>query len=313
MRTICHAVLATTCLLAGWLGAAAGAEPIRLENPRTERWQIGMNVTATGACTGIVATLPVPLDWPEQQVKIVGQELSRQIRSVSYRTLPPGGARQMVIAIPRLAAGETASALVTFEVVKHDILGLEDAAEWSVPSRILTDLRPYLGVSPSIETNHPEITRLAGEIGQDATTGWGKVKAIHDWVRANIRYEFDVELKGALTALRARHGDCEELTSLFIALCRANGIPARSVWVPGHCYPEFYLQAADGRGGWFPCQAAGEEAFGEMREARPILQKGDNFRVPGESAAKRYVTETFRAQNALGDPHVEWVRKQLSD
>jgi len=313
MRAMHAADLAAILLIATALGETVGAEPIRLENPRTERWQIGMSVTATGACSGIVATLPVPLDWPEQQVKIVGQEVDRQVRSVSYRTLRPGGARQMVIAIPRLATGETASALVTFEITKHDILGPENTAEWSVPTRIHADLRPYLGVSPSIETAHPEITRLAGEIGRDATSGWDKVKAIHDWVRANIRYEFDVDLKGALTALRAGHGDCEELTSLFIALCRVNGIPARSVWVPGHCYPEFYLQTQDGRGGWFPCQAAGEESFGEMREERPILQKGDNFPVPGESAPKRYVAETFRAQNALGNPHVEWVRRQLTD
>jgi len=43
-----------------------------------------------------------------------------------------------------------------------------------------------------------------------------------------------------------------------------------------------------------------------MHEYRPILQKGDNFRVPGESAAKRYVAETFRAQNAAANPRVTW-------
>ena len=52
------------------------------------------------------------------------------------------------------------------------------------------------------------------------------------------------------------------------------------VWVPGHCYPEFYLEDAEGRGHWIPCQAAGTRAFGSMPEHRPILQKGDNFRVP---------------------------------
>ena len=61
------------------------------------------------------------------------------------------------------------------------------------------------------------------------------------------------------------------------------------------------------------CQAAGAEEFGSMHEARPILQKGDNFRVPGEAAAKRYVAETFRAQNAVANPRVEWIRKPLDD
>jgi hypothetical protein len=312
-RTLFAAVLAATCLLTNLPNTAHGAAPLRLENPRSQRWQIGMRITATGACSGIVATLPVPLDWPEQQVKIVDQELSCQVRPLSYRTLPPGGARQMIVAIPRLAAGETATAVVTFEVTKHDILGAESTAAWSIPARVDATLRPYLGTSPSIETNHPEITRLAAEIGQEAATDWENVKAIYDWVRANIRYEFDVELRGALTSLRAGHGDCEELTSLFIALCRVNGIPARSVWVPGHCYPEFYLQAADGQGCWFPCQAAGAEAFGTMQEARPILQKGDNFRVPGEAVPKRYVAQTCRAKNAVGDPRVEWICRPLTE
>jgi hypothetical protein len=313
MRTFTKLAFAAMWLLTSPLGGADDAESTRLQNPRTERWQIGMIVEATGACSGIVATLPVPLDWPEQQVKILDQELSSQVRSVNYRTLPPGGAKQMLIAIPQLAAGETATALVTFEVTKGDISGPDETACWSLPGRVTAELRPYLGVSPLIETTHPEVKRLAGEIVKDATTDWGKVKAIYDWVRANVRYKFDEELKGALTALRAGHGDCEELTSLFIALCRANGIPARSVWIPGHCYPEFYLQTSDGPGRWFPCQAAGAEEFGSMHEARPILQKGDNFSVPREAGAKRYVAETFRAQNAVANPRVEWVRKPLSE
>ena len=312
MRKTAGVAFATISLFGAGLCGAEPVAPIRLDNPRTERWQIGMTVEATGACSGILATLPVPMDWPEQQVKILDQQLSGPVSPLRYRTLSDG-VKQMLIAIPRLAAGETGSALVTFEVTKSAVLGPEDTNAWSIPTRSSAELRPYLGASPSIETTHAEIKRLAGDIVKDAATDWDKVKAIYDWVRANVRYEFDVELKGALTALRAGHGDCEELTSLFIALCRANGIPARSVWIPGHCYPEFYLQTADGQGRWFPCQAAGAEEFGSMHESRPILQKGDNFRVPGEAAAKRYVAETFRAQNAAANPRVEWVRKQLGN
>jgi len=301
------------CLPAGALGGAEPAATIRLENPRTQRWQIGMIVEAPGACNGITATLPVPQDWPEQQVTILSQDVSSQVRSVKFRTLDPGGVQQMEILIPQLAAGDTATALVTFEVVKSDIVAPEETDSWKRPARKTAELSPYLGVSPSIETTHVEIKRLAAEIGPEVATDWAKVKAIYDWVRANVRYEFDEELQGALTALRAGHGDCEELTSLFIALCRANGIPARSVWIPGHCYPEFYLQTPAGQGRWFPCQAAGAEEFGGMHEARPILQKGDSFRVPGQASPKRYVAETFRAQNALANPRVQWVRKPLDE
>src|SRR5262249_39656437 len=106
-------------------------------------------------------------------------------------------------------------------------------------------------------------------------------------------------------------GDCEDISSLFIAMCRASEIPARTVWVPGHCFPEFYLEDKQGNGYWIPCQAAGDRAFGGIGELRPILQKGDNFRVPEERERQRYVAEHFRAADAKGAPSVRFVREML--
>jgi transglutaminase-like putative cysteine protease len=252
------------------------------------------------------------MEWPEQRVEVVQEDVSREVGAVRYRTISDG-VKQMVITIPRLAAGDNARCLVTLEITKSDIVGPEETGRLRAPARPARDIRQYLGTSPSIETTHREIQQLAEQIVAEKSSDWEKAEAIYDWVRTNIRYEFDVELKGALTALRAGHGDCEELTSLFIALCRANDIPARSVWIPGHCYPEFYLEDADGRGCWYPCQAAGTREFGSLREVRPILQKGDSFRVPGERAEKRYVAETFRAQNALANPRIQFIRQKLDE
>lgn len=288
------------------------AQEIRLVNPVTQRWQVGMIVEAPGACTGIVATVPVPRPWPEQQVKIVEEDISRQARLLPYRTLS-GGVTQMRISIPRLAAGETAKALITLEIKKSSIVGPAKTDGLTIPKQPSSELRRYLGSSPSIETSDRRIKRLAEEVVQAKADAWGKAEAIYDWVQANIEYKFDAELKGALTALEAGHGDCEELTSLFVALCRANGIPARSVWVPGHCYAEFYLEDESGQGHWYPCQAAGTPSFGEMHETRPILQKGDKFKVQDERKAKRYVAETFTAKNALANPRVQFVRRQIKE
>ena len=120
---------------------------------------------------------------------------------------------------------------------------------------------------------------MAKEIGADKEKAWDRVEAIYDWVREKVKYK-NGPLKGALAALKDGTGDCEELSSLFIAICRAADIPARTVWVPGHCYPEFYLVDDKGAGHWFPCQSAGSREFGGITEIRPILQKGDNFRPP---------------------------------
>ena len=115
---------------------------------------------------------------------------------------------------------------------------------------------------------------------------------IYDWVRDTIEYR-NGDLRQIKEALKDKQGDCEEMTGIFVALCRASDIPARCVWIPEHCYPEFYLEDEDGVGYWFPCQAAGERQFGQMHDYRPILQKGDRFKVPEEIAMQRYVSHFF--------------------
>ena len=302
-------ILAVSVLVAATGSPRTFAQGIRADSPVTQRWQIGMIVEATGACTGIIAKVPVPMDWPEQQVKETTRDVSSQVTAVKYSTLADG-VRQMEIRIPQLNAGDTAQALVTFEVTKSPIRPPSDTTGLRAPAKPARNFQLYLGASPQIETTHPEIKRAAKEAAAGKTTDWQKAEAIFDWVRAKVKYQFDKDLKGALVALRAGVGDCEELTSLFIALCRCHGIPARSVWVPGHCYPEFYLEDASGQGRWYPCQAAGARLFGEMDEARPVLQKGDKFLVPGEKP-KRYVAEIFRAKNAAAAPRVQWVCKPL--
>jgi phage/plasmid primase-like uncharacterized protein len=86
------------------------------------------------------------------------------------------------------------------------------------------------------------------------------------------------------------------------------------VWVPDHCYPEFYLQDSQGKGTWFPCQIAGDgHIFGSMDEERPILQKGDNFKVPEEKGPQRYVKQSFKATNAEGNPEVRFVLEKVKE
>jgi transglutaminase-like putative cysteine protease len=216
--------------------------------------------------------------------------------------------------IPRLGGDETAHALVTFEVAKSDIPAPADPSSLRRPKRPPRQVRNHLEPSPLIESRDPQIKSLAKEITDGRERAWDQVEAIYDWVRANIRYEFDAELKGALAALRQGKGDCEELTSLFVALCRAQGVPARSVWVPGHCYPEFFLEDEQGRGYWLPCQAAGaSRQFGAMSESRPILQKGDKFQIPGLRKPQRYAQPTLTAQHASAPPQVEWVQQAVKD
>ena len=173
------------------------------------------------------------------------------------------------------------------------------------------DVRRYLTPSPLIESSNPKIRQLAKEIGVDKENAWDHVEAIYDWVRNKIKYEKG-PIKGAMAGLKDGTGDCEELSSLFIAICRAAGIPARTVWVPGHCYSEFYLVDDKGKGHWFPCQSAGSREFGGITELRPILQKGDNFRSLGDKKKReRYMAESISVtpMPGTGKPQVSIVKQ----
>jgi hypothetical protein len=285
---------------------------IKFGSQVTQRYKVGIIVTAPGApCAGVFGTVPVPTDWPEQRVKIVGQEISPSVKEIEYRSLD-NGVKQMLISIPSLNAGETAQALVTFEVTKSAILAPEDPTQFVLPEKPSRKLAPFLAVSPYIESTNAKIKTLAKDLAKDKESAWEKVETIYDYVRENVQYQ-DGPLKGALAALKDGTGDCEELTSLFIALCRANRIPARTVWVPGHCYPEFYLEDKQGNGHWIPCQAAGTRDFGGMSDTRSILQKGDNFRVPEEKKPQRYVAEflSVKSIKGAGNPQVRFVREVL--
>ncbi len=285
---------------------------VRLGEEHVSRYKIGVVIQAVGGpCRGIIATIPVPADWPEQTVRIFDEDVSANVGQVSYQMLE-GGVKQMVVSIALLQGGDEAHAMVTVEVNRRTLIAPEDTSQFVLPKQMDRQTRRFLAPSPYIESRHGRIRKLAKEITKDQESAWEKVESIYDWVRENVDYQ-NGKLKGALAALRDGTGDCEELTSLFIALCRANGIPARTVWVPGHCYPEFYLADETKQGHWIPCQAAGSHSFGGIVEQRPVLQKGDNFRVPGSRTVQRYVAEKLKVAAATGKPAVRFVRENMAE
>ena len=170
----------------------------------------------------------------------------------------------------------------------------------------------YLAPSPYIESRNPKIVKLAKQVTA-GKKNWDEVEAICDTVRAKIKFKAG-DLKGALKGLNDGTGDCEEYSTLFIAMCRAVDIPARTVWVPGHCYSEFYLVDGKGKGYWFPCQSAGAKAFGGIPETRPILQKGDDFHDPDRPRERlRYVNEFLKGSMPRGRGRSRAARQAASE
>ena len=119
------------------------------------------------------------------------------------------------------------------------------------------DLAPgaWLQAGPLYEYDQEAFTRLAPEFprGDAAQTA----RAIFDWVRQNVQdIGYDGTDRGALHALTEKKGDCTEFATLFAALCRRTGIPARAMGgymisqntaldpAAFHNWAEFYLNGA---------------------------------------------------------------------
>jgi transglutaminase-like putative cysteine protease len=104
-----------------------------------------------------------------------------------------------------------------------------------------------------IESDNAEIIEKAQEITRGVDDPYVKVRLIYGFVVNYLRYEIQEDERGALWALENHVGDCSEYSYLFVALCRAAGIPARiqagfafqfvgQFLKDGHMWAEYYLE-----------------------------------------------------------------------
>jgi transglutaminase-like putative cysteine protease len=153
--------------------------------------------------------------------------------------------------------------------------------------------KKYLGreVSESdkrimIDPADPEIKALAEQIKSETGSDdvWTVANALYAWVKTNIAYHTDTQSKHVQSAIDVLHnsrGDCDELSFLYISLCRAAGIPARFVegyWVNNkpegnyvaHAWAEFYY------GQWAPVELTELWNSGNNAAADQFMIKRDN-------------------------------------
>lgn len=297
---------------AALVAPVAGSESgVQFDSPQTHRWRIGLVLSTPVACTNVYATFPVPIDWPEQKVTVESQTVDPQVSGWKIRDTAPG-VKEVILQMARVPSGARVEMTLVLSIERSRILPPSTTDDLVIPKRVPRELRSYIGTSPYIDASNGRIRAASKELtAMEAGNDWDRVEQIYDYVRENVEY-VEGDVKNASQALRDGAGDCEEMTSLFIALCRNAKVPARMVWIPDHCYPEFYLEDGDGNGHWFPCQAAGTRQFGRMDEYRPVLQKGDRFKVPEKRAPVRYVAEFFKCdRNGKKNPRPTFVREML--
>ncbi len=153
---------------------------------------------------------------------------------------------------------------IEYDVVRHERIGLNHASHVMGGFLINTnELRRDLEPDALVPT-----TGLPADLAEKVTAGktdpLSKARAIYDYVFATMRYDKTDTGWGrgdVLYACDAKKGNCTDFHSLFIAMARSQGIPARfeigfplppdkhSAEIAGyHCWSDFYI---DGKG-WIP-------------------------------------------------------------
>lgn len=129
------------------------------------------------------------------------------------------------------------------------------------------DYRRYLAPT-SLGPVTGAVKDLAGSITRGKTTVLAKAQAIYDWTCATM-YRDPATVgcgKGDVCSLlRKPGGKCTDISSVFVALCRAAGVPAREVFgirlgrkpieditTGQHCWAEFFVPGY----GWVPADPA---------------------------------------------------------
>jgi transglutaminase-like putative cysteine protease len=114
-------------------------------------------------------------------------------------------------------------------------------------TEISGDAAEYLGEG-DITDQSPEIQRLAQQLAAGKTDAYEVVYTLADWTTRNVNYSLaslgQPAIQRSSEVLRTRYGKCDEMTSLFISLNRALGIPAR--FAAGYAYTD----SSQFRTGW---------------------------------------------------------------
>jgi transglutaminase-like putative cysteine protease len=95
------------------------------------------------------------------------------------------------------------------------------------------NIKQYTEVSETIDSNDEEIIKLASKLVEGEDDLYVVIYKIAEWTKNNIEYDLstltaEVSQK-ASWVLTNKQGVCDELTSLFIAMLRSVGIPAKFI------------------------------------------------------------------------------------
>jgi hypothetical protein len=256
--------------------------------PRPYTLKIGIEMEGVGNADSLLATTPVPVGHPEQKIEEFNLE-TKGCEAV-VRELAPGMG-QLFLSAESIAKGDVVSAIAQYKLSLLKQYHKYERDQFPALQKPAAEVRKaYLQDSPGIQTGSRQVRALAAQLTEGLTHPWDIAQRFANWIPQNIRPQIG-SYTSVTTALDKRLGDCEEMAGVFVALCRAVGIPARLVWVPNHNWAEFFLVDGDGKERWIPAHTACYSWFGWTGAHELVIQKGDRVHVPEQHKRVRLLED----------------------
>ncbi|NJC87112.1 MAG: transglutaminase domain-containing protein [Desulfuromonas sp.] len=247
-------LLATLCCLAttatAWSAASRGGT-------------VTMTVDLSAQKTGESARLWLPYPVSDRDQTVGDIRVSGDFASSGVYTDSVHGTPILYAEWPKDAASRKLT--LAFSVTRQEIRLAklpEREPKWN-PADYAEYLKPT-----SLGPIDGEVKKLADRITKGKQTVLSKARAIYDWTVENMYRDPATRgcgLGDVCALLLKPGGKCTDISSTYIALCRAAGVPAREIFglrlgkkaeeditTWQHCWVEFFLPGA----GWVPVDPA---------------------------------------------------------
>ena len=307
---------------------AAAADPLTARDlgPRTVRYTYEAKVTPPAGSRVLEVWLPLPR---EDDQRVLDVQLGGA-RATTVR-LSPSGDRAAYVRIENPAGVVVLSETAT--VARNEVRAPVSASRTGIDGIDPAVFAFELGSTPVLQITD-EIRRVAREQAGRKGTVVTKARALYDWVFDHMQYDKSVPgygLGDIPYCLKVGKGNCTDFHSLFIALARTSGIPAR--WNIGfplaygdgkatgqpqavqgyHCWAEFYAPGA----GWVPVDISEARKhpelkdyfFGGLSGNRVLLSRGRDLLLEPDGTGRRLNYFIYPVARADGQdvPGAQWT------
>lgn len=273
--------------------------------PRTVRFTYETTVTPPAGTHVLEVWLPLPRE-DDQQVLAVALGGARGATVVRL----PSGDRAAYLRVDDPSGPVTVRETAT--VARREVRAAPAASRATIADVDPAAYAAELASTPAIVVND-EIRAIARRETKGKRTVVEQARALYDWVFDHMQYDKSVPgggLGDIPYCLKVGKGNCSDFHSLFIALARTSGIPAR--WNMGfplaygdgraapaadapirgyHCWAEFYAPGA----GWVPVDISEARKhpelkdyfFGTLSGNRILFTRGRDVLLEPDGTGKR--------------------------